>query len=255
MKRLGMVPLAICRTVYCWIFFVWSLGSVYMVFINIRHLIRTELVDRGDIVTSILCAIYSVVFGIAWWKIVRGKPALKGWAIAANLILILFYFPILFWNWRDVLIDERNRWPQILVGLVGIIIFSIPYHGWKSKSAVSASLSTQQSPDPYSDSYDMTNPQSMNRYVYAMNSSLGHIYPSGRVTGLRMQAKRALRQARLLEKPDRVNHGLVKSGADALCYAPSRRPLSGRRVHRLRRAPDESARLWGPGAWRFPVLL
>jgi RHS repeat-associated protein len=35
------------------------------------------------------------------------------------------------------------------------------------------------SPDPYSGSYDMGNPQSMNRYVYAMNSPLGNIDPSG----------------------------------------------------------------------------
>jgi RHS repeat-associated protein len=35
------------------------------------------------------------------------------------------------------------------------------------------------SPDPYSGSYDVGNPQSMNRYVYAANSPLGYIDPSG----------------------------------------------------------------------------
>jgi len=36
------------------------------------------------------------------------------------------------------------------------------------------------SPDPYDGSYDASNPQSMNRYVYAMNNPLSNVDPSGR---------------------------------------------------------------------------
>jgi RHS repeat-associated protein len=35
------------------------------------------------------------------------------------------------------------------------------------------------SPDPYDGSYDLSNPQSLNRYVYAQNSPLGFVDPSG----------------------------------------------------------------------------
>ena len=34
-------------------------------------------------------------------------------------------------------------------------------------------------PDPYSGSYDLSNPQSLDRYVYAVNNPLSYIDPSG----------------------------------------------------------------------------
>jgi len=128
MKRIGMLLLAICRVVYCWMFLLCSIGSIYGVSINIHRLSRTHLVDMGAIVTSTIFTIYAVVFGFAWWMIVRGKPVLKRWAIAANIIFIILYFPVVFWDWRVVLKDELESWPVILIGLFGIIIFSIPYH-------------------------------------------------------------------------------------------------------------------------------
>lgn len=133
---LGMPLLALCRTVYCWMFLFWSLGSVDIVFINIRRMARTHLVDKGIIATSTIFPIYSVVFGIAWWMVLGGKPALRRWAIAANLILIFFYLPLVFWDWRGVLNLELNWWAVILIGIFGIIIFSIPYHGWRHQSQI-----------------------------------------------------------------------------------------------------------------------
>lgn len=126
MKWFGAL-LAACRALYCWMFLLWSLGSVYIVFINIRDLVQTQLSNKGPIATSITFAIYSVVFGTAWWMIVRGKPSLERWALAANLILILLYLPIAFWDWRGALTDELNGWPIEVLGIFGILIFNIPY--------------------------------------------------------------------------------------------------------------------------------
>gem|GEM_PF-4772441 len=131
--RFGAFLLAICRTVYCWLFFIWSLGSAYMFSITARRTMRTHSASSGDIGTYAFLTLYSVVFGIAWWMIVRGKPTLKGWAIAANLILIFFFLPIVFWGWRNVLTLERGWGPEALIGVCGIVIFSIPYHGWRRR--------------------------------------------------------------------------------------------------------------------------
>jgi phosphoglycerol transferase MdoB-like AlkP superfamily enzyme len=74
--------------------------------------------------------------------ILRAKPDLERWALAANLILILFFLPFGFlgWRWRVFLNNEHNWWPEILIGIFGIIVFSIPYHGRKNRPAVDAPL-------------------------------------------------------------------------------------------------------------------
>jgi hypothetical protein len=131
--RFGVLLLALCRTLYCWLFFIWSLGSAYMFSITVRRTMRTHSVSRGDIAMYIILALYSVVFGIAWWMIFKGKPTLKAWAIAANLILIFFFLPLVFSGWQGVLKEERRWGPEILIGVCGIVIFSIPYHGWRRR--------------------------------------------------------------------------------------------------------------------------
>jgi RHS repeat-associated protein len=44
---------------------------------------------------------------------------------------------------------------------------------------LSVSMARFQRPDPYDGSYDLTNPQSLNRYTYAMNRPLVYVDPSG----------------------------------------------------------------------------
>ncbi|HVC48319.1 MAG TPA: hypothetical protein VND90_13835 [Terracidiphilus sp.] len=131
-KGFALLALAICRQVYCWTFLIGSYFGFRYVYRSIRGLMQSPLVDTGHIVSITSNAIYSVVWVIAWWMILRKKPAAKRWAIAANLILIFTYLPVLmFGNWRGFLKLELDWWQFILIGIFGIIIFSVPYHGWR----------------------------------------------------------------------------------------------------------------------------
>jgi len=144
MKRFGVLLLAICRTVYCWMFFIGSLSAAYGVSTGVRRMAQTHLVDKGTLGAATIFTFYSIVFGIAWWMVLRGRPTLTRWAIAANLIFIFLYVPVLVrGDWRGVLKNELELWPFILFGIFGIIIFSIPYHGWRYRSAVGAPLTSQ----------------------------------------------------------------------------------------------------------------
>ncbi|HEU5350669.1 MAG TPA: hypothetical protein VFU55_03670 [Terracidiphilus sp.] len=78
-------------------------------------------------------SVYSIVWGIAWWMILRGKSASKQWAIAANAVIIFNDVPaIVGGHWRAVWEAELGWWPFILFGIFGIIVYSIPYHGWRA---------------------------------------------------------------------------------------------------------------------------
>lgn len=134
--RFAVLLLAICRTVYCWYFFLTLSSGIYLFYLVIQKSVRTHSVPEGVISGTTGVAIYSLVSGIAWWTIFRGKPASKHWAIAANLIIAFTWFPLLaFESWPALLKDELARWPAILFGIFGIIVFSLPYHGWRQHDA------------------------------------------------------------------------------------------------------------------------
>ena len=144
MKRLGVLLLSICRTVYCWMFFIMSFFIIHSAYTSIRSALQSHINERGSIIGSMIMAVYASVFDITWWMFVRGKPALKQWAIAANLICVLTYFPaaVVYWNWRGFLRAENHLPHVISIGIFGIIIFSIPYHGWRRNHLDEAGRST-----------------------------------------------------------------------------------------------------------------
>lgn len=107
-KRLGVLLQAICRAVYCWMFLFMSYFILHTVYTNIRSMLHAHAVDKGSVVSSLIMATYAIVFDVTWWMFIRGKPVLKKWAIGANVICILIYFPaaVVYWNWRGFLIGE-----------------------------------------------------------------------------------------------------------------------------------------------------
>jgi hypothetical protein len=139
MYRIGLKLLAVCRIVYCWIFFL----SACMAIISFYYAVpkSTRSIGGVDIYISFVFAAYSVICFIAWWKVLRDRPTSRGWAIAANLTYIFQYAPgvIVQGDWRDFLNAERDWWPVVLLGIFGIVVFSLPYHGWRKRSLSPAS--------------------------------------------------------------------------------------------------------------------
>jgi hypothetical protein len=133
--RIGTVLIAVCRAVYCLMFFIMSFILFDAVRSNIGALLRSHPLRWAVVLTYIVMISYSAVFAVAGWKVFRGKHTLKRWAVAANLILILTYVPaIVLGDWRAVLRSELGWWPMILVGVFGILIFSLPYREELRKS-------------------------------------------------------------------------------------------------------------------------
>jgi len=135
-RSTGVVPwfvtrlLPTCRTLYCSMFFLMSLFMIGTVYMNIRSVLQSHTAVRGTLIGILMMCTYALVFDIVWWMSFRNKTGLKSWAIAANLILIFTWVPVLAGgSWRSFLRAEIDWWPVIAIGIVGVIIFSIPY-GW-----------------------------------------------------------------------------------------------------------------------------
>jgi hypothetical protein len=64
MKRLGLLLLAICRTLYCWMFFIMSWFMIHTVYSNIRSMLQSHVNERGTIIGSVIMATYAIVFDI-----------------------------------------------------------------------------------------------------------------------------------------------------------------------------------------------
>ena len=135
MSRCAVLLVGACRMLYCWMFLCWSLTSLYVSYTRFQHSLQTSSLDRGAIFSNTVLGIYAIVLGVAWYTIFKGSRSLKRWAIAACFVFIFTYVPgLVSGDWRGVVKDELAWWPVILIGTFGIIVFSVPYHGWRRKS-------------------------------------------------------------------------------------------------------------------------
>jgi hypothetical protein len=129
--------LAICRTAYCCGFFTASGFGIYASCLAIAGKVLSH--SQEPIWGNAIIGLYAAVWGIAWWMIFRERPQSKRWAIVANLIIIFNYLPAMVTGqWRAFFKAELQWWPFILLGIFGIIIFSIPYHGSRNKQQIMA---------------------------------------------------------------------------------------------------------------------
>jgi hypothetical protein len=140
LMRFAALLLTICRGAYCCMFFLSAFCLIWAISAGLLRMARTHSFDGADIFVYTVFGIYSIVFAFAWWTIFVNKPVSKQWAIAANLILAIPPVPVLiaaFWHWRiwrGFVESERDWWVATLIGFVGIVTFSIPYHGQRRKS-------------------------------------------------------------------------------------------------------------------------
>jgi hypothetical protein len=123
-------------------FFLWAFCLIWAMFAEFLRMARIHSFEEAEAFVCIFFGIYSIVFAFAWWTIFVNKPASKRWAIAANLIFAIPPVPELIaasWHWRvwhGFVESERYWWVATLIGLVGIITFSIPYHGQRREAQV-----------------------------------------------------------------------------------------------------------------------
>lgn len=144
MRWIALWALGFFRGAYCWIFFVSALFGSNAVYTGIQGVMKSHSANIGDVVSNTSMAVYSIVWGVAWWMIFRKRPSAQRWAIAANLIIILTYLPgIVTGSWRRVWELERGWWPFILFGIFGILIFILPYPGRKEPPPVAVQSATE----------------------------------------------------------------------------------------------------------------
>lgn len=138
--RFGLLLLSICRGAYCCIFFFFTLYWIFVVSAAFLRMVRAHSFDVAGIFAWTYYGAYFIVFAFAWWTIFRDQSASKRWAITASLIITIPPVPDLMiycarsHGWQDFVKSERDSWPQTLFGIIGIIIFCLPYHEWRNKS-------------------------------------------------------------------------------------------------------------------------
>lgn len=144
LTRLAVLLLTVCRGAYCCLFFFFAFSWAVAISSSILRMVRTHSFDgAGSFILAFFFA-YSIVCAFAWWTIFTNKPSSRRWAIAGNVLFAIPPDPsliLLVWHrqgWHSLVESERSWWVATLVGIFGMIVFSIPYHGWRHKEQIPA---------------------------------------------------------------------------------------------------------------------
>lgn len=114
------------RKFMCWIFLATSLQYATISLRSIpsaTNQFNSLPFFQNLLIAPVLSVVMTFVSGIASWTIWKGKPAAKGWAVAASLIYILIFL-------RQFVIPLRPIWhhhvTSLFVGAVGLAAFLWP---------------------------------------------------------------------------------------------------------------------------------
>jgi len=116
-----------------WIFLATSLHYLRVSIENFPYAIRQQgpiLLIRILLIAPVFSTVVSVISGLAWWTVWKGKSSARGWAIAASLVCVMAFA-------RQFIIPLRPVWDWELtwlwIGIVGLVAFSWP--NWQRHSS------------------------------------------------------------------------------------------------------------------------
>ena len=107
----------------CWIFACTSLLYILISFRSMYTISRqnASLTLRNLLISVLFEIVVATSTGIAWWTTLKGRPAAKGWGIAASVMCILIFL-------RPIVLSLQTAWPHhmgaLVIGIAGLITFS-----------------------------------------------------------------------------------------------------------------------------------
>ena len=109
-----------------WIFLATSLHYLRVSIENFPYAIRQQgpvLLIRILLMAPVFSMVVSVISGLAWWTVWKGKSSARGWAIAASLACVMAFA-------RQFIIPLQPDWDwqlsSLWIGVVGLVAFSWP---------------------------------------------------------------------------------------------------------------------------------
>lgn len=113
------------RRIMGWVF---AIASLFFAVGSYSFLVQTAQIQRSyapskpwiQLVDAVPVSAV-IIFGVAWWRVLKQRPSARGWGIAASLIFLLFSLWAIFFG-------SESIWGlvgvELALGVVGLIAFS-----------------------------------------------------------------------------------------------------------------------------------
>jgi hypothetical protein len=70
-----------------------------------------------------LLSVSAVIFGVAWWSVWKQGSLAKEWGVAASMLILLMWTPMIYFGWNTFWRFERAAWYTTAIGLEGLVVF------------------------------------------------------------------------------------------------------------------------------------